>query len=71
MKKGDKVSYMSVKKSGRGFSISSKEGVFEEYTEKGNIKVKTRNGILKICSKGDVTPIGKRNALTKALVGDE
>lgn len=69
--KGDKVSYVISKRVGRGFKISAREGTFDRYYAKDSCVVKTRNGILLTVPISSVTPIGRRNALTTALVGDK
>ena len=68
--KGDKVSYIVSKRVGRGFKVSSREGVFVKYSIDNNCIVKSKNGRELLVSLDYVTPISKRNALTKILVGE-
>ena len=69
MIRGDKVNYIKVTKKGKGFSMSSKSGVFQDEVSDGIAEIKSSNGRMVKIKMSLVTPISEKNALTKALTG--
>lgn len=65
---GDKVSYVTLKAEGRGYSLSSRKGVITEVD--GQIAtVRATNGRSITLPLDKLTPEGRPNALTRMLTG--
>lgn len=70
LKAGDKVSYVTIKAEGRGYSLSARTGVITEI--EGEIAtVRAGNGRSITLPLNKLTPEGQPNALTRALMGEQ
>lgn len=68
LKAGDKVSYVTIKAEGRGYSLSARKGVITEI--EGEIAtVRAGNGRSITLPLNKLTPEGRPNALTRMLTG--
>jgi len=70
MKRGDKVNYTVCKKVGKGFKMSSREGVYQDEIAHGIAEIKSKNGRMLQVKINELSLVGERSALTRAIMGD-
>jgi dTDP-4-dehydrorhamnose reductase len=71
VKQGDKISYTVCRKKGRGYTLSSRKGVFIKSFNGGTSLVKAKNGRTIIINTSSIRKADKRNALTESILKAE
>lgn len=69
-KKGNKINYTVTKKIGKGYSISSKDGIYFALLDEDFSKIKEKNGRIVIVKNSRIRHANKPNALTEALINE-